>query len=129
MATHSSARVALMLVGLLMVLVAATFNTMTEFGAKSGAKFVSVFLSRFSPSCRHFRAPLTRSAARLSGRRRLPAEGGGGDAQVPDAHHAGALGLLRVGLHLFLDFCHVHVLPGRTLQKVCPQNNNTSSTC
>lgn len=36
MATHSPARVALMFVGLLTVLAATTFNTLSEFGAKSG---------------------------------------------------------------------------------------------
>lgn len=121
MATHSHVRVALMFVGLLMVLVATTFNTLTEFGAKSGVKklvcvcffhycclFVGAFVLPFSsdplccPSCR----------------RRLPTEGRGCEAQVPDAHNAGTLGLLRMGLHLFLDFCHVYVLPGWTLQKV-----------
>lgn len=56
-----------------------------------------------------------------SGCRCLPAEGGGCDAQVLDAHHAGTLGLLRLGLHLLVDFRHVHVLPGGTLQKVCPK--------
>lgn len=30
------------------------------------------------------------------------------------------MGFLCVGLHLFLDFCHVYVLPSGTLSKVCP---------
>lgn len=65
-------------------------------------------------------SPLT-SLCCPSGCRRLPAEEGGCDAQVLDAHHAGTLGLLRLGLHLLVDFRHVHVLPGGILQKVCPK--------
>lgn len=119
MATHSPARVALMFVGLLMVLLATTFNTMTEFGADSGAKQLVGSRSRCLLVVTFVLVSLHSDLLCCpSGCRRLPAEGGGCDAQVPDAYHTGTLGLLRVGLHLFLDFCHVHVLPGWTLQKV-----------
>lgn len=122
MATHSLARVTLMFVGLLMTLVATVFNTMTEFGAETGeaARLEGFFFPLFlyigaTVGVATFSSdPLCCPAAC----RCLPAEGGGSDAQVSDAHHAGTLGLLRVGLHLLLDFCHVHVLPGWTLQKV-----------
>lgn len=56
----------------------------------------------------------------LSRRRCFPAEDRGCDSQVFNTHNSFAMGFLCVGLHLFLDFCHVYVLPSGTLQKVCP---------
>lgn len=119
MATHSPARVTFMFVGLLTVVVATVFNTLREFGSESGEAACSCLFV----CCFTLVALLSSSSDPLccpSGCRRLSEEGGRSDAKVPDAYHAGTLDLLRVGLRLFLDFGHVHVLPGWTLQKVCP---------
>lgn len=119
MATLSPARVALMFVGLLTVMTATTFNTLSEFGARSGkaargaARPAVVAFRSFCLSSDCHSPPPPEN-------RHLPTEGGGRDPQVLHADHAGAVGLLCLGLHLLLDLRHVPVLPGGTLQKVCP---------
>lgn len=108
MASRSPARVALMFAGTLAFLAAITFNTLSGFGAKSGAYFTT------------FDSGAGREVAYTCSclRRPLPAEHGGGDPEVHHPHNPGSLGPVHLGLLLYLDLRHVHVLHRVSLQKV-----------
>lgn len=109
MATHSPARVVLMLIGMLTFLAAITFNSLSGFGAKSG-EFYLLFKSTFCKVCCGAYNLLCLSQCRC-----FQAEHRGCDTEVYNTHNPCSVGSVCLGLHICLDFCYVYILSSGTL--------------